>query len=289
MPLRTHLILAILLPAILLAGLMVSGTHVPIPHFGREYVLRFLLQDNQQKKGLPPVLGPRDPARPLVVIDAGHGGRDPGAVGEGIREKDVTLALATALRDALLKQGNVRVAMTRDDDRLLSLEERPDIARRLEADLFISIHADSAGQTSEVSGASLYTLSNRASSAAAARFARRENDADRLNGISIEGQGAEVSAILVELSQRRSREESIALAQLITREGEGQISFLPPALRSADLVVLRAPDMPSVLFESGFVTSADDARRLLSPAGRQTFANVLTRAIQAYFIRQQQD
>lgn len=289
MPFRAHLALAIILPILALGAVMGAGYVIPIPHFGREYVLRFLLSDQTEKAGLPQVLGPRDSSRPLVVIDAGHGGRDPGAVGEGIREKDVTLALATALRDELIAQGGVRVAMTRDDDRLLSLEERPDIARRLDADLFISIHADSAGETSEVSGASLYTLSNRASSAAAARFARRENDADRLNGISIAGQDAEVNAILVELSQRYSREESIAFAQLITREGEGRITFLPPALRAADLVVLRAPDMPSVLFESGFVTSADDAQRLLSPKGRHTFADVLTRAIKAYFVRQAQD
>lgn len=289
MSLRTHLALAIILPLLVLGAVTAAGYVIPIPHFGREYVLRILLPDQMEKAGLPQVLGPRDSSRPLVVIDAGHGGRDPGAVGEGIREKDVTLALATALRDELVAQGGVRVAMTRDDDRLLSLDERPDIARRLEADLFISIHADSAGETSDVSGASLYTLSNRASSAAAARFARRENDADRLNGISIEGQDAEVSKILVELSQRYSREESIEFAQLITREGEGRITFLPPALRAADLVVLRTPDMPSVLFESGFVTSADDAERLLSLEGRKTFADVLTRAIKAYFVRQAQD
>jgi len=289
MSLRTHLALAIILPLLVLGAVVAAGYVIPIPHFGREYVLRFLLPDQMEKAGLPEVMGPRDSSRPLVVIDAGHGGRDPGAVGEGIREKDVTLALAMALRDELVAQGGVRVAMTRDDDRLLSLDERPDIARRLEADLFVSIHADSAGETSDVSGASLYTLSNRASSAAAARFARRENEADRLNGISIEGQDAEVSKILVELSQRYSREESIEFAQLITREGEGRITFLPPALRAADLVVLRTPDMPSVLFESGFVTSADDAERLLSLEGRKTFADVLTRAIKAYFVRQAQD
>lgn len=289
MSLRTHLALAIILPILALGAVMAAGYIIPIPHFGREYVLRILLPDNFVREGLPEIVGPRDASYPLVVIDAGHGGRDPGAVGEGIREKDVTLALATALRDELVAQGGVRVAMTREDDRLLSLESRPDIARQLDADLFISIHADSAGETSEVSGASLYTLSNRASSAAAARFARRENDADRLNGISIEGEDAEVSKILVELSQRYSREESIEFAQLIEREGQGRIAFLPPAQRAADLVVLRAPDMPSVLFESGFVTSADDAQRLLSPQGRQTFADVLTRAIKAYFVRRGMD
>lgn len=289
MSIRAHLALVILLPILALGAAMASGTVIDIPHFGREYVLRFLLPDHQADAGLPDIMGPRDTTRPLVVIDAGHGGRDPGATGVNIREKDVTLALATALRDELLAQGGVRVAMTRDDDRLLTLQERPDIARRLGADLFISIHADSAGETSAVSGASLYTLSNRASSAAAARFARRENDADRLNGISIDRQDAEVNRILVELSQRYSREESIEFARLITREGEGRIAFLPPAIRSADLVVLRAPDMPSVLFESGFVTSEDDAQRLLSADGRKTFADVLTRAIKAYFVRQEQN
>ena len=282
---RTHLVLAFLLPIVGIGVLIGAGTKLPIPVFDREYVLRFLLPDSPMSGELPQIHGAEDESTPLIVIDAGHGGRDPGAVGQGVREKDITLTLAQALRDELVRQGNVRVALTRDDDRLLTLSERPEIARRMGADLFISLHADSAGDLSDLAGASIYTLSNRASSAAAARFARRENDADRLNGIEIDGQSAEVSAILVDLSQRRSQERSMELVDLILREGEGAYDFVSDARRAADLVVLNAPDIPSVLFETGFVTNAEDAERLTSVEGRQGFANMMARAIQIYFAR----
>jgi N-acetylmuramoyl-L-alanine amidase len=287
MTLRAHLLLIVLLPVALLAGLSLAGVNLPIPQWGRDYVLRLLMPELAEAVELPAIYGPEDPTLPLVVIDAGHGGRDPGAVGAGIREKDITLSLALRLRDELVRQGGVRVALTREDDRLLALSERPDIARRMEADLFLSIHADSAGEKTVVSGASIYTLSNRASSAAAARFARKENDADRLNGLSIEGQSDEVSAILVELSQRRSQGDSIAFASLVEREGEGNLEFHEDTLRSADLVVLRTPDLPSVLFEAGFVTNEEDAARLSSPEWQAGFADVMARAIRIYFIRQQ--
>ena len=289
MSMRVHILLILLIPILLFGGLILTGTKLPIPQWGRDYVLQLLMPDLAEQLELPDIYGPDDPALPLVVIDAGHGGRDPGAVGAGIREKDITLGLALRLRDELVRQGGVRIALTREDDRLLSLEERPDLARRMEADLFLSIHADSAGEKSGVSGASIYTLSTRASSAAAARFARKENDADRLNGLSIEGQSNEVSAILVELSQRRSQTESNEFAGLIAREGDANIQFHEDTLRSADLVVLRTPDMPSVLFEAGFVTNAEDAARLSSQEWQADFAVVTARAIRAYFVRRQSD
>jgi len=288
MTIRQHIILIGLLPILLVGGLMMAGVKVPVPEWGRDYVLQLLMPDAAAELELPTIYGPSDPAAPLVVIDVGHGGRDLGAVGAGVREKDVTLALAIALRDAIVEQGGIRVALTREDDRLITLTERPDIARRMEADLFLSIHADSAGDNEAVSGASIYTLSDRASSAAAARFARRENDADRVNGVSIEGQSGDVADLLVELSQRRSQAESAEFAGLVTREGAGELAFHSQAQRSADLVVLRTPDMPSALFESGFVTNQDDAARLVSEEGQAQFAQVMARAIRVYFIRQGQ-
>ncbi|RGP40682.1 N-acetylmuramoyl-L-alanine amidase [Altererythrobacter insulae] len=285
MSLRAHLAVIVLLPILLVGGLMVAGLKVPVPQWGRDYVLSFFLPDASPSPDLPAIYGSEDTSDPLVVIDAGHGGRDLGAVGAGVQEKNVTLGLALALRDELIAQGDIRVALTREDDRLLTLDERPDIARRMEADLFLSIHADSAGDNEAVSGASIYTLSNRASSAAAARFARRENDADRINGISINGENDEVSAILVELSQRRSQSDSVEFASLVTREGEGELPFHSQAQRAADLVVLRTPDMPSALFESGFVTNEDDAARLMSEEGQAQFARTMARAIRVFFIR----
>lgn len=290
MSLRTLLLLVVLGPVLVLGGLAASGQRVAVPALGRDYVLRFALEAPAPPLVLPDVAGPQDPARPLVVIDAGHGGRDPGAIGEDetgrrFAEKDITLALAKALRDELLRIGTVRVALTREDDRILALADRPEIARQLGADLFISIHADSAGERDGVSGASVYTLSNEASSEAAARFAARENNADRVNGLMVAGQSEAVSTILVELAQARTQDDAARFAALVLREGAGVIAFVAQPKRSAALAVLRAPDVPSVLFESGFVTNESDRARLTTPEGRQTYAEVLARAIRIYFAR----
>lgn len=238
---------------------------------------------------LPLVAGANDRTRPLVMIDAGHGGFDYGARAPGFDEKVITLGLALALRDRLLADGGFRVAMTRDDDSFVALSERAEAARRLGADLFLSIHADSAGEDNgragEIAGASIYTLSERASNAAARRFAARENAADRVNGQVLSGQSAAVSAILIDLSQRRTQAESERFAGLIEREGRGRLVFHPDARRSAALEVLRAPDVPSVLFESGYITNPADAARLSSAAGKTEFAAVMTRAIRLFFAR----
>lgn len=294
MSFRTLLLILVLIPAALLGGAAALGWTIPVPQWGRDYVLRFTIDDPEGRFELPPVAGPDDPSRPLVVIDAGHGGRDPGAIGtdpDGKRfeEKAITLALALALRDELLRQGGIRVALTRADDRILPLPHRPEIARQLDADLFISIHADSAGERDDVSGASIYTLSNEASSEAAARFAARENDADRLNGVTIDGASANVSAILVELSQQRTQEDALAFAGLVLREGSETLAFVPQPRRAAALAVLRAPDVPSVLFESGFVTNRTDRARLTTADGRARYAAVLARAIRVYFARRRDD
>lgn len=285
MSIRTFLLLILLLPTAVLGGAMAFGYKIPVPVWGRDYVLSFPLHAEAATLELPKIQGPDDPTRPLVVIDAGHGGRDPGSNSGGIREKDIVLAIALALRDELLREGGIRVAMTREDDRIVTLADRPEIARQLGADLFLSIHADSAGDMSEVSGASIYTLSNEASSEAAARFAARENNADRLNGVSIEGQSDSVSSILVELSQQQTQDDATEFSRLILREGQGKLAFHPSARRSAALAVLRAPDVPAVLFESGFVTNRDDRARLSSAEGRQTYAKVLAQAIRVYFAR----
>lgn len=290
MSFRTLLLIVLLVPALLLGGVAALGWRIPVPALGRDYVLHFPLVPEGPPITLPAISGPRDPALPLVVIDAGHGGRDPGAIsadaqGRKVQEKDITLALALALRDELLRQGRIRVALTRDDDRILPLPHRPEVARLLDADLFVSIHADSAGEQDNVSGASIYTLSNAASSEAAARFAARENDADRLNGIAIEGKSAAVSTILVELSQQRTQEAALAFAGLVLREGEGRLAFHPQPRRAAALAVLRAPDVPSVLFESGFVTNQLDRARLTTAQGQGQYAGVLARAIRVHFAR----
>ncbi|MEM7664370.1 MAG: N-acetylmuramoyl-L-alanine amidase [Pseudomonadota bacterium] len=285
MSIRTLLLIILGLPALIVGGAVVLGVKIPVPEWGRDYVLEYTLRGESGPLDLPTIVGPDDDARPLVVIDAGHGGRDPGSVGEDVREKDVVLAIALAVRDELLESGGVRVAMTREDDTIVVLADRPEIARQLGADLFLSIHADSAGERSDVSGASVYTLSNEASSEAAARFAARENAADEVNGVAIEGQSEAVNSILVELSQQRTQDDATEFAALIEREGQGRIVFHPQARRSAALAVLRAPDVPGVLFESGFVTNQSDRARLTTEEGRREYAQVLARAIRVYFAR----
>jgi len=286
MSLRTQLWLIFCSPILLVAGLFALGLTIPVPYLGRDYVLRLILPEAGDQVDLPTIYGPEDKSRPLLVIDPGHGGKDPGASGAGYREKDLVLALALALRDQLVEEGGIRVALTRDEDRFLVLQERFEIARRLDADLFLSIHADSEGGGRDAAGASIYTLSKEASSEAAARFAARENSADAVNGVALEAQSADVSAILVELSQRRVQQDSAEFAGLIIREGAGVLQFHPHAQRSAALAVLRAPDVPSILYESGFITNPEDAARLASAEGRRNFAETMARAVRIYFARQ---
>lgn len=286
MSLRIQIWLIFLAPVALMAGLYAFGLTIPVPHLGRGYVISMDLPLAGEPVDLPTIYGPDDKSRPLVVIDAGHGGHDPGASGAGYKEKALVLGLATALKNELVQEGGIRVAMTREDDRFLVLAERFEIARRLDADLFISIHADSAGDVEGVSGASIYTLSKEASSEAAARFAERENEADTVNGVTLEGQSDDVSTILVELSQRRTQADSSEFAGLVTREGRGTLKFHPQARRSAVLAVLRAPDVPSVLYEAGYITNPADAERLASADGRQAFATTMARAIRIFFARQ---
>lgn len=250
-----------------------------------DYVIRVPLPDPGGEIGLPPIEGPADASRPLVVIDAGHGGHDPGASGAGkLREKNVTLALALALRDALLKDGRVRVALTRSDDRFLVLEERSGIARRLGADLFVSIHADAAPST-EASGATVYTLSTRASDAVAAALASRENRADTINGVSLEEKTNAVSTILVDLSRRETARESQDFSDLVLREAKDTFGFHNDPQRQAAFVVLKSLDLPSALVEAGYISNPEDARRLTDPAWRQRFAAGLASAIEIFLAR----
>lgn len=222
--------------------------------------------------------------RPLVVIDAGHGGQDPGAVNtDGTREKDLTLSLARAIRDELLAGGRVRVALTRDGDNFLVLLERSAIARGLKADLFISVHADSAPDT-EASGASIYTLSEVASGRAAAALAMRENRADIINGINLSTENTDVSSILIDLAQRETMNASARFADLLKREG-GTMPFKRDYHQMAGFAVLKAPDTPAILFEAGYITNARDVARLGSAKGRREIAQALRRAVEIHFAR----
>jgi N-acetylmuramoyl-L-alanine amidase len=230
----------------------------------------------------PQILGRAN--RPLVVIDAGHGGHDPGAVAAGgAREKDVTLAMAKAIRDELLLGGRVRVALTRDDDTFLILQERAEIARGLRADLFISVHADAAGAT-EATGATVYTLSEVASNARAAQLAARENKADVINGVNLSKADAGVSSILIDLAQRETINASSRFAALLKRETRG-VRFRDDFHQMAGFAVLKAPDMPAVLLEVGYISNVYDLARITSREGRTAIAQGLRRAVDVHFAR----
>lgn len=280
-----QLALLLLLPVAVLAVVVaVELGHETRALAAPSYVLRLDLPPAEGEIGLPEVQGPPDASRPLVVIDAGHGGHDPGAGTGELKEKALTLRLALALRDELLAKGGVRVALTRDDDRFLALAERSGIAHRLGADLFVSIHADSL-ENGDARGASIYTLSERGSSQAAARMAERENRADTINGVSLESTSDAVTAILVDLSQREALGNSNDFARLVLREMRGALPLHDEDVQSAAFVVLKSPDMPSVLLESGYISNPDDAAFLASDQGRATFATAIARAIRVYFAR----
>lgn len=234
---------------------------------------------------LPRIHG-NDKSRPLVVIDAGHGGRDPGAInGEArLQEKDITLKTALAIRDRLVQAGRVRVALTREDDRFLILQERYGIARRLGADLFISIHCDSAGNPT-ATGATAYTLSEVASDREAARLAARENKADIIAGVDLGDQSNDISSLLIDLAQRETMNRSANFARLLGREAKPLMPTKDNFHRMASLVVLKAPDMPSILFETGYISNKDDAEFLGSKEGRERVAESVSRATEIYFAR----
>ena len=237
-------------------------------------------------KGLPVVSGPADDSLPLVVIDAGHGGHDPGAISPhgGQLEKDVTLAIAKSVRNEILKSGRVRVALTRDTDKFIVLQDRFQLARKLRADLFISIHADSA-ESPEATGGTVYTLSEVASDREAQRLAARENKANIINGVNLGGADANVSSILIDLTQRETMNVSADFAKLLLREAAPNMRIRGNSHRFASFIVLKAPDTPSVLFETGYLSNEADVTFLASQSGQGKVARALANAIQVHFAR----
>lgn len=259
----------------------------PVAHAARpprsRYSLTVALDPPRARLPLPQIAGRA--GRPLVVIDAGHGGHDPGAVAgpSGTREKDVTLAMARAIRDELLRGGRVRVALTRSDDSFLILQERAEIARALRADLFVSVHADAA-RVDDAAGATVYTLSEVASNERAAQLATRENRADIVNGVNLNRTDAGISSILIDLAQRETIAASARFANLLKRESLG-LPFRPDFHQMAGFAVLKAPDTPAVLLEVGYITNPAERERITSPGGRMAVARTIRRAADIFFAR----
>jgi N-acetylmuramoyl-L-alanine amidase len=226
---------------------------------------------------------PRAGYRPLVVIDAGHGGHDPGSISVygGRREKDVTLAIARAIAAEITRSGKARAMLTRSDDRYLVHRQRYEIARRHKAALFISVHADSA-PVPEARGATVYTLSEVASDREAARLAAKENSSTVLAGFDFTKESRDVADILIDLAQRETMNASAAFAAVLQREMSPKVHFKSNAHRFAGFLVLKAPDVPSVLLETGYVSNEQDSKFLFSDDGQKAIAEGVAKAVETY-------
>ena len=225
----------------------------------------------------------RRPTMRVVAIDAGHGGVDPGAIGvRGTFEKNVTLAAARELRRQLEATGRYKVVMTRADDTFLRLRERVATARHGGAELFISLHADSH-PSAATRGLSVYTLSSTASDKEAAALAQRENKADLIAGVDLSAESREVVDILIDLAQRETMNLSAQYAGMLVSNLREAVTLLPKTHRFAGFAVLKAPDIPSVLVELGYMSNREEERLLRDTAYRRKLMGAIVRATDAYF------
>ena len=221
---------------------------------------------------------------PLVVIDPGHGGVDPGAAGpDDASEKDIVLAFAKRLKEKIDASGERRAVLTRDDDTFVSLPGRVEIAQKAGAALMISIHADTLSDPFGVRGATIYTLSDKASDSKAERLAEKENRADLIAGLDLSDEPAEVAGILYELTRRETTSFTEQFAKGLVRELKKSAQLNKNPLRSAGFRVLRAPDVPSVLLELGYLSSKEDAKLMMSEEWRDKTTDAVAQAIDRYF------
>lgn len=224
------------------------------------------------------------PAKKTVVIDAGHGGADPGTVGpSGIYEKHITLTMARELKGVLERTGRYNVVLTRDRDVFIRLRKRVEIARKANANLFISLHADAIANNG-IHGLSVYTLSEKASDKEAALLAEKENKADVIPGINLDDEPPEVANILIDLTQRETMNQSAFLAGRMVGELQREVSVLPNAHRFAGFAVLKAPEIPSILVELGFLSHRTEEKALRSKEHRAKIAAAISRAVNRYFV-----
>jgi N-acetylmuramoyl-L-alanine amidase len=241
-------------------------------------------QNTVAKPNEQPVKADGD-TRPLVVVDPGHGGIDNGTKGSGGElEKDIVLAFSQVLREKLENGGKYRVAVTRTDDSFIPLSERVRFARTRGAALFISIHADALPRKEGLAeGATVYTLSETASDAEAARLAEAENKADVIAGVDLTTEPNDVANILVDLAQRETKTFSMQFARTVVDELKSAARMHKHPLKSAGFKVLTAPDVPSVLIELGYMSTKDDLKQLNSPAWRARTAQAVVKAVETFF------
>jgi N-acetylmuramoyl-L-alanine amidase len=232
-----------------------------------------------------PETGQRGDPRPIIVLDPGHGGIDFGTVAtSGVMEKSIVLDFALLLRDQIEKSGKYRVVMTRTDDTFIPLVDRTRMARIRQAALFISIHADALRKgEGEAQGATIYTLSETASDAEAARLAENENRADVIAGIDLSHEPGDVADILIDLAQRETKAFSVQFAKALVGDMKKVARMHKHPLKSAGFKVLKAPDVPSVLIELGYVSSKSDLAQLTSSAWQGRAAGAIMQAVDTFF------
>lgn len=227
--------------------------------------------------------------KPIIVIDAGHGGHDPGAIGRrGSKEKDLTLKYAQELKRQLRSTGKYKVKMTRDSDRYIKLRERVNISRRSKGDLFISIHANSH-KNRKTRGWSVYTLSEKASDKEAAALARKENKSGLINGVDLAYKGNEISALLIDMVQRDTKNLSASFAENLTNKTRKRAKLLRNPHRFAGFRVLTGADIPSVLIEIGYLTNRKEESLLRSENYKKKLAKAIVEAIDTHFIKYKTD
>jgi N-acetylmuramoyl-L-alanine amidase len=257
----------------------------------RETFLRAAAIDNRLPKApdpLPPhedaVKAPGD-TRPMIVLDPGHGGIDNGThAPSGEQEKDLVLRFASMLREKLDKTGKYRVAMTRGDDTFVPLSDRVRFARSQGAQLFISIHCDALARgEGSADGATIYTVSDKASDAEAQRLADAENRADIIAGVNLSAEPDDIADILIDLAQRETKTFSNSFARLVATEFKSATRLHKNPVRSAGFRVLKAPDIPSVLIELGYVSNPADLKQLVSDQWRSRTSDAVAQAVHTYF------
>ena len=233
----------------------------------------------------PPPSAPAD-QRPVVVIDPGHGGVDNGTQASGEIEKNLVLAFGLALRDRLENNGKYRVVLTRTDDTFIALDDRVRIAHNEKAALFVSIHADYVPRNGDdVQGATIYTLSDKASDAEAEHLAEAENRADAIGGVNLKEEPTEVADILIDLAQRETRTFSNRFARILMGEMKTTVRMYKHPLKSAGFRVLKAPDVPSVLVELGYVSNKSDLEHLVSERWRSKTVGLMAQAIDIFLAK----
>jgi len=254
--------------------------------FMRAVALNTRAPERALRKYEPDAEAKSNDPRPLIVVDPGHGGIDAGTrlAPSDSPEKAIVLEFGLLLRDRLEKGGKYRVAMTRTDDTFVALADRVAFARERKAALFISIHADALmRREGEAQGATIYTLSETASDAAAARLAEDENRADVIAGLDLSAESNDVADILIDLAKRETKGFSVQFARILAGELRNATRLHPQPLKSAGFYVLKAPDIPSVLIELGYVTNRQDLKSMTSDAWRGRAADAIVHAIDNYF------